>query len=131
MAAVQQHVGILDSYAIRLSAVITTYRNLHHQIHCSYFQIHHLQVGRRYDEVQRSGIDRIIRGIVGLVIIAGGIYFKSWWGAIGLAPLFTVFFDTAQSTYRLRYLLARRDNVSLISKNTSKVLTRSRRTSKE
>ena len=39
-----------------------------------------------------GGIDRIIRGIVGLVIIAGGIYFKSWWGAIGLAPLLTVVF---------------------------------------
>ena len=39
-----------------------------------------------------GGIDRIIRGIVGLVIVAAGVYFKSWWGAIGLALLFTVVF---------------------------------------
>ena len=78
-----------------------------------------------------GGIDWIIRGIVGLVVIAGGIYFKSWWGAISLAPLFTVFFDTAQSMYRLRYPLAKRDNVPLITKNTSKVLIWGRKTREE
>jgi len=34
-------------------------------------------------------IDRLVRGIVGVVIILAGIYFKSWWGAIGLIPLIT------------------------------------------
>lgn len=33
--------------------------------------------------------DRTIRIVLGLVIIAVGIYFKSWWGAIGLIPLLT------------------------------------------
>ncbi len=33
--------------------------------------------------------DKIIRIIVGLVIIAIGLYFQSWWGAIGLVPLGT------------------------------------------
>ena len=33
--------------------------------------------------------DRIIRVVIGAVIIAGGFYFQSWWGAIGLVPLFT------------------------------------------
>jgi len=33
--------------------------------------------------------DRIIRVIVGTCIIATGIYLKSWWGAIGVIPLFT------------------------------------------
>lgn len=33
--------------------------------------------------------DRIIRVILGLVIIAVGIINQSWWGAIGLVPLFT------------------------------------------
>lgn len=33
--------------------------------------------------------DRIIRAIVGVVIIALGIYFKSWWGLIGLLLLVT------------------------------------------
>ena len=33
--------------------------------------------------------DKIIRIIVGLVIIGSGIYFKSWWGIIGLIPILT------------------------------------------
>ncbi len=34
-------------------------------------------------------IDRIVRVLLGIAIIAAGVYFKSWWGAIGLVPLFT------------------------------------------
>jgi predicted RND superfamily exporter protein len=33
--------------------------------------------------------DRIIRVLVGLIVITVGAYFKSWWGAIGLLPIFT------------------------------------------
>jgi len=33
--------------------------------------------------------DRIIRIVAGLAIIAAGVYFGSWWGAIGLIPLAT------------------------------------------
>jgi hypothetical protein len=33
--------------------------------------------------------DRIIRVLAGLVLIALGIYFNSWWGAIGVVPLVT------------------------------------------
>ncbi len=33
--------------------------------------------------------DRIIRAFVGIIVIAIGVYFKSWWGAIGLLPIFT------------------------------------------
>jgi len=33
--------------------------------------------------------DRIIRVFIGLIIIAVGVYLKSWWGAIGLIPIFT------------------------------------------
>jgi hypothetical protein len=33
--------------------------------------------------------DRIIRVLLGLVLIAVGLYFNSWWGAIGVIPLFT------------------------------------------
>lgn len=33
--------------------------------------------------------DRIIRGVVGIVILAAGYYFKSWWGLVGLVPLAT------------------------------------------
>ena len=31
-------------------------------------------------------VDRVVRVIVGLVIIGVGIYFRSWWGLIGLLP---------------------------------------------
>lgn len=33
--------------------------------------------------------DKIIRVILGIAIVALGVYFKSWWGAIGLIPLLT------------------------------------------
>ena len=33
--------------------------------------------------------DKTIRLILGVVIIALGIYFKSWWGLVGLVPLLT------------------------------------------
>ncbi len=33
--------------------------------------------------------DRIIRMIAGIAIIGVGVYFKSWWGAIGIIPLVT------------------------------------------
>ena len=33
--------------------------------------------------------DRIIRFILGVVIIALGLYFQSWWGAVGIVPFLT------------------------------------------
>jgi hypothetical protein len=33
--------------------------------------------------------DRIIRVIGGLIVIFIGIYFKSWWGVIGVLPIIT------------------------------------------
>lgn len=33
--------------------------------------------------------DRAIRLVLGLVIIAIGYYYQSWWGAIGIVPIFT------------------------------------------
>ena len=33
--------------------------------------------------------DRIVRLILGIVIIGLGLYFKSWWGVIGIIPLIT------------------------------------------
>jgi predicted RND superfamily exporter protein len=35
--------------------------------------------------------DKIFRITIGLVVIALGFYFQSWWGAIGIIPLFTSF----------------------------------------
>lgn len=34
-------------------------------------------------------IDRVVRVVAGLAIIGAGVYFQSWWGAIGIVPLGT------------------------------------------
>jgi len=34
-------------------------------------------------------VDRIVRVSLGLVLIALGVYFNTWWGAIGVIPLVT------------------------------------------
>lgn len=36
-----------------------------------------------------GGIDRIVRLIIGLALIAWGYMNQNWWGAIGIIPLFT------------------------------------------
>jgi hypothetical protein len=36
-----------------------------------------------------GGIDRILRLVFGVVIGAAGIYFKSWWGLIGVLLFLT------------------------------------------
>lgn len=36
-----------------------------------------------------GSVDRVIRIVVGLVILAAGYYYKSWWGLIGLLPIIT------------------------------------------
>lgn len=36
-----------------------------------------------------GGADRIIRIILGVVIIVLGFYFKSWWGIVGFVPVLT------------------------------------------
>lgn len=36
--------------------------------------------------------DRTVRIIAGLVIIALGVLYQSWWGALAIIPLFTAFF---------------------------------------
>ena len=33
--------------------------------------------------------DKVVRIVIGLVIIAFGLIYQSWWGLIGLVPLFT------------------------------------------
>jgi len=33
--------------------------------------------------------DRMVRLVAGVVIIAAGFYYQSWWGAIGIMPLVT------------------------------------------
>ncbi len=33
--------------------------------------------------------ERVVRVIIGLAIIAAGVYYQSWWGAIGAVPIAT------------------------------------------
>lgn len=33
--------------------------------------------------------DKIIRLVAGLAIIAVGVYYQSWWGAVGIVPIAT------------------------------------------
>ncbi|RMH69343.1 MAG: DUF2892 domain-containing protein [Gemmatimonadetes bacterium] len=37
-------------------------------------------------------LDRVIRLVVGVVILAIGFYFHSWWGVIGIVPILTAIF---------------------------------------
>jgi len=34
-----------------------------------------------------GGVDRGIRFVIGLTVIGVGVYFQSWWGAVGLLPI--------------------------------------------
>ncbi len=36
-----------------------------------------------------GGIDRILRLVVGIALIAWGVVTQNWWGAVGIIPLFT------------------------------------------
>lgn len=36
-----------------------------------------------------GGVDRALRIVVGLAIIGAGVFYQSWWGAIGVVPLLT------------------------------------------
>lgn len=38
--------------------------------------------------------DKIIRYVVGIAIIGAGIYFKTWWGAVGIVPILTAAMST-------------------------------------
>ena len=40
-------------------------------------------------DVNMGSVDRGIRAVAGLAIIAIGVAYKSWWGVIGLLPLAT------------------------------------------
>lgn len=33
--------------------------------------------------------DRLVRVVLGIAMIAGGVYFQSWWGALGFMALGT------------------------------------------
>ena len=41
-----------------------------------------------------GGVDRVVRVVLGVAILAAGLYYKSWWGAIGIVPLLTAALGT-------------------------------------
>jgi len=41
-----------------------------------------------------GNIDRVIRLIIGVVIVALGIYTKTWWGILGIILIFTATIKT-------------------------------------
>jgi len=48
------------------------------------------------------GVEKYIRILTGIGIISAGLYFGSWWGAIGLIPLITAFVGSCPVTQVLR-----------------------------
>ena len=38
-----------------------------------------------------GNIDRVVRVVLGVAIIAAGVANKAWWGALGAVPLLTAF----------------------------------------
>lgn len=47
-------------------------------------------VSRKSNIQQNEGTaDRIARVVIGIVIVGIGVRYQSWWGIIGLLPLFT------------------------------------------
>ncbi|NCQ17761.1 MAG: DUF2892 domain-containing protein [Ignavibacteria bacterium CG_4_8_14_3_um_filter_37_9] len=36
-----------------------------------------------------GSVDRVLRIVLGVVIVALGLYYQSWWGVLGIIPLFT------------------------------------------
>ena len=43
-------------------------------------------------EINVGSTERLLRIIVGVVIIGLGLYFQSWWGVFGIIPLLTGLF---------------------------------------
>ncbi len=39
-----------------------------------------------------GGIDRLLRYFLGLALLGAGLYFRSWWGLVGLGPILTATF---------------------------------------
>jgi hypothetical protein len=46
-----------------------------------------------------GGADKTIRIILGIGIIALGLYFQSWWGLVGIGPLTTAFMGICPTYY--------------------------------
>jgi hypothetical protein len=54
--------------------------------------------------------DRVFRGILGLAVIAAGLFFQSWWGVIGLIPLVTAFVGWCPAYVPFGFSTARKED---------------------
>lgn len=36
-------------------------------------------------------IDKVVRIVIGVAIVAAGLYYQSWWGLVAIIPLATAF----------------------------------------
>ncbi len=36
-----------------------------------------------------GSVDRVVRLVLGVAMVAAGVYYRSWWGAIGAVPILT------------------------------------------
>ena len=51
-----------------------------------------------------GGIDKVIRIVVGIIIMVLGIVFKSWWGLVGVLVLATGLFNFCLAVHPARHL---------------------------
>jgi hypothetical protein len=49
------------------------------------------------------GTEKVFRALLGIVIIAAGIFYGSWWGAIGLIPLLTAVIGYCPVSHALHF----------------------------
>jgi hypothetical protein len=49
------------------------------------------------------GKERVIRALLGILIMLVGFYYQSWWGAIGLVPLLTAAIGYCPLSHALRF----------------------------
>lgn len=49
------------------------------------------------------GKERIIRAVLGIVILMAGLYYASWWGLIGLIPLLTAVISYCPITHAFHF----------------------------
>ncbi len=56
-----------------------------------------------------GNIDKVLRVAIGIVVILLGIIYQSWWGLVGIIPLFTGFMGTCP-LYMVLHLSTRKKN---------------------
>jgi type IV secretory pathway TrbD component len=57
-----------------------------------------------------GGMDRMMRIILGVIIIVVGFIFKSWWGAIGIVPILTGIVQVCPAYFLCRMNTAEKKN---------------------